>query len=153
MDGFSQWTFYVTLKKRYSTKSQHTFEMEWVKIIVYFQLLLISLEAKIKIDIQFSFKCTTPLPPCFLPFRIWQTWDIAVWGGGESPTFQEENTDFSWCPGCGKAKTEEQAFTEGPTSLWHHYSMYELWCIQLINAVVKMSLFAFLCKHHADMPS
>lgn len=65
------------------------------------------------------------LPPNFPP-RVWQTRDIALWGGCQGPTFQEENSDFDWCPGRGEAETEEQAFTEGSTSLWHYYSMYEL---------------------------
>ena len=60
----------------------------------------------------------------FLPLRVWQTWDIALWGGGKGPTFQEKNSDFDWCPGCWAEETEEQAFTEGSTSLWHHHSMY-----------------------------
>lgn len=57
--------------------------------------------------------------------RVWQTWNIALWRGGQSSTFQEENSDFDWCPGCWEAKTEEQAFTEGSTPLRHHDSMYE----------------------------
>lgn len=58
--------------------------------------------------------------------RVWQTRDTALWGSCQGPTFQEENSDFDRCPGRGAAETEEQAFTEGSTSLWHYYSMYEL---------------------------
>lgn len=58
--------------------------------------------------------------------RVWQTWNTAVWGGGQSAAFQEENSDSDWCPGCGEAETEEQASALGSTSVRHHHPMYGL---------------------------
>lgn len=81
--------------------------------------------------------CPSVLHLFFSSLRVWQTRDITLWGGGQGPAFQEENPDFDWCSGCGAAETEEQAFTEGSTSLWHYYSMYEI-CYINVQSTVKL---------------